>query len=372
MERTVISLAGREAGADWTLLGAADLRADPPDPALADPAELHSYLRDLWLPWRRNGDELIVASGNLGAESIARLSARLGEPIGIVGASRQGLQDAIARQFGDSLLDGAISGLERSEPQFSARPVITRRQGAVFSTLLALVAAAFILAPAVAGFVIVALLSTWFAANAIFRALLVCAGTMKTKAAHAPLPSDNELPVYSILVPLYREANILPALIASLKAIDYPAQRIDAKLIVEADDRETIAALDAIELDARFHVISVPPSLPRTKPKACNFALPFVRGKFLVIYDAEDRPEPDQLRKAVAAFRALPDEIACLQARLNFYNARENFLTRGMLAHGDNGAETLGFGGLRHKTAHPAARAARPHLFRYASDLSRV
>jgi cellulose synthase/poly-beta-1,6-N-acetylglucosamine synthase-like glycosyltransferase len=68
--------------------------------------------------------------------------------------------------------------------------------------------------------------------------------------------------------------------------------------------------------------------LPRTKPKACNYALPFARGEFLVIFDAEDRPESDQLRKAVAAFRSLPDEVACLQARLNFYNADENWLTR--------------------------------------------
>ena len=51
-----------------------------------------------------------------------------------------------------------------------------------------------------------------------------------------------------------------------------------------------------------------------------------------MIYDAEDRPEADQLLKAVAAFRASPRSLACLQARLNFYNADHNWLTRGIMA----------------------------------------
>jgi glycosyltransferase XagB len=108
---------------------------------------------------------------------------------------------------------------------------------------------------------------------------------------------------------------------------DYPKKKLDIKLVLEADDGETIAAAEALKLDNRFEIIRVPVCEPRTKPKACNYALNFARGEFLVIYDAEDRPEPDQLKKAVAAFRAAPPEIACLQARLNFYNASENFLT---------------------------------------------
>ena len=105
------------------------------------------------------------------------------------------------------------------------------------------------------------------------------------------------------------------------------------KLIVEADDLDTAIAADAaMAADERFSVIRVPPGTPRTKPRACNYAMPFVLGEFTVIFDAEDRPEPDQLRKAVAAFRAAPDDVACFQARLNFYNANECWLTRGLMA----------------------------------------
>ena len=84
--------------------------------------------------------------------------------------------------------------------------------------------------------------------------------------------------------------------------------------------------------DGSFEVVCVPDHGPRTKPKAANYALQFARGEYLVIYDAEDRPEPDQLLKAVAAFRAGPRTLACVQARLNFYNADHNWLTRGIMA----------------------------------------
>jgi len=75
-------------------------------------------------------------------------------------------------------------------------------------------------------------------------------------------------------------------------------------------------------------IIVVPDGQPRTKPKACNVGLRFAHGEFLVIYDAEDRPAPDQLRRAVAAFRAAPPEMVCLQARLSYWNVDENALTR--------------------------------------------
>jgi cellulose synthase/poly-beta-1,6-N-acetylglucosamine synthase-like glycosyltransferase len=130
------------------------------------------------------------------------------------------------------------------------------------------------------------------------------------------------------LVPLYREANVLPRLARALLLLDYPRDRLDIKLIVEEDDAPTVAVAREIARRGPFEVVVVPNNQPKTKPKACNYALNFARGEFIVIFDAEDRPERDQLRKAVAAFRGRPKRIACLQARLNFYNANENWLTK--------------------------------------------
>jgi cellulose synthase/poly-beta-1,6-N-acetylglucosamine synthase-like glycosyltransferase len=131
-----------------------------------------------------------------------------------------------------------------------------------------------------------------------------------------------------VLVPMFREAAMLPQLAQALRNIDYPLGKLDIKLVLESGDRETIEAARSLGLEGVFEIIIVPRSQPQTKPKACNFALRFARGEYLVIYDAEDRPEPDQLRKVVATFRRSPPNTACLQCRLSYYNADENWLTR--------------------------------------------
>ncbi len=139
---------------------------------------------------------------------------------------------------------------------------------------------------------------------------------------------EQQLPTYTILVPLYREAEVLPNLVACLSKLDYPTDKLHIMLLIEEDDAETKEACDSLELPTHFHPIIVPHSEPKTKPKACNYGLYASESDLLVIYDAEDRPEPDQLKKAVAAFAELPDNVICLQAKLNYYNQRHNLLTR--------------------------------------------
>src|SRR5262249_12671749 len=56
------------------------------------------------------------------------------------------------------------------------------------------------------------------------------------------------LPIYTVLVPAYREASVLPILAKALSELDYPHHRLDVKLLLEADDRETIAAARALQL----------------------------------------------------------------------------------------------------------------------------
>ncbi len=139
---------------------------------------------------------------------------------------------------------------------------------------------------------------------------------------------EEDLPVFTVLVPMFREAAMLPTLAQGLRNLDYPLGKLDIKIVLEAGDTETIEAARELGLEGVFEIIIVPRSQPQTKPKACNFALRFARGEYLVIYDAEDRPEPDQLRKVVATFRRAPANTACLQCRLNYFNAEENWLTR--------------------------------------------
>jgi cellulose synthase/poly-beta-1,6-N-acetylglucosamine synthase-like glycosyltransferase len=139
---------------------------------------------------------------------------------------------------------------------------------------------------------------------------------------------EKELPWYSVLVPLHHEGPMLPALVERLVALDYPPDRLEVLLLVEADDDETHAALGACHLPPHIRPITVPAGRPRTKPRALNVGLARARGTYVVVYDAEDRPDPEQLRRAVAAFSQLPRRVVCLQARLNFYNRHQTLLTR--------------------------------------------
>ena len=151
---------------------------------------------------------------------------------------------------------------------------------------------------------------------------------------------DHALPIYTLLVPLYREAHMLSPLARALSRLDYPAlgscylmprhpaAKLDIKIILEADDAATIAAARALRLPGMFELVVVPELEPRTKPKALNYALPLARGEYIVIYDAEDRPEPGQLRQALNAFRTGPPNLAAVQARLGVYNPFDTFLSR--------------------------------------------
>jgi cellulose synthase/poly-beta-1,6-N-acetylglucosamine synthase-like glycosyltransferase len=140
--------------------------------------------------------------------------------------------------------------------------------------------------------------------------------------------SDAALPVYTVLVALHREARVVPRLATALARFDYPVAKLDIKFVIEADDRETADALEAAALPARFEIVRVPAGLPRTKPRALNAALPLARGACLVVYDAEDVPDPGQLRAAATRFARASRTTACLQGRLVIDNMADGRLTR--------------------------------------------
>ncbi|MDX1949385.1 MAG: glycosyltransferase [Rickettsiales bacterium] len=140
--------------------------------------------------------------------------------------------------------------------------------------------------------------------------------------------NSEYFPVYSILVPLFKEKELtINQLIKGIKKIDYPQEKLDVKLIVEIDDIETIEVIKSLKPSANFQIIRVPHSLPKTKPKACNYALKYCKGEFVTIYDAEDQPDIYQIKKALMNLEKNNGKLASIQARLNFYNKDENLLT---------------------------------------------
>ena len=139
---------------------------------------------------------------------------------------------------------------------------------------------------------------------------------------------DEDLPIYTILCPLYREVKVLPAFLQNMDNLDWPKDKLEVILLLEENDMETQQAALALQPPFYVRTVIVPHSEPKTKPKACNYGLNFANGEYLVIYDAEDRPDPDQLKKAYLGFLNSKANIACLQAKLNYYNPHQNLLTR--------------------------------------------
>ncbi|MBI2940636.1 MAG: glycosyltransferase [Chloroflexi bacterium] len=209
-------------------------------------------------------------------------------------------------------------------------PVHKIALGALIATVLALALAE----PVAATIALIALVTAVYVVTSGYKLLLVMRSVASERTGIAVEPAElatldeSTLPIYTVLVPLYREAVIVPHLLAGLARLDYPTDKLDVKLLLEADDEETIAAVQRAELPGWIEPILVPPGMPRTKPRACNYGLAAARGEFVVIYDAEDVPDPDQLKKAVVSFRRLGGEVICLQAKLNYYNPRQNLLTR--------------------------------------------
>lgn len=242
--------------------------------------------------------------------------------------SRQHASLNFNREFGTILVESATSTVSDLRYLSSARVVVTKNQKQTIMTILSFLALAMILANESTLIILVFCCSAFFLANAIFKLCLF--GQAAPVNQEKPVKSsvqDDFLPSITILVPLYEEAATLPSIISALSAIDYPRQKLDIKFVFEEGDTPTISMAQKLIRDLDIEIIITPDFAPRTKPKACNYALFQATGDIIVIYDAEDIPDTQQLRKAAHAFFTGTTDLACVQSRLNYYNSRENWLT---------------------------------------------
>ena len=263
-------------------------------------------------------------------DEVGRLTGRIVSPIVCTERDLEALLEAFYR---DDYLQRSTSYLITRSPDESASKVLNRAQQVALGIAALLLIVLGWRFSTVVGVTLSAACSLFYVTFSLYRCYLIYKALRvgsEVKITEAELAAIDEatLPIYTILLPLYREAAVLPILLAGLTRIDYPFTKLDVKLLLEEDDLETRAAADAIQLPAYVHPVIVPASLPRGKPKACNYGLIHAQGEFVVIYDGEDVPDPDQLKKAVLAFRKLPPTIACLQAKLNYFNSQQNLLTR--------------------------------------------
>lgn len=280
-------------------------------------------LRQRYMPFvLMPGEILYVAAGRVGLEAARKANVEV-----IAIADAKDLMFALQQVFGPQILHNACHHLKLDTPAYSAARRFTGPQ-LVFAGLFAIVVASMFYRFPV---------TTMWLSGVAFAITFVLVIAMRL-ASIAPAPprnknrlhilQDAELPVYTVLVPMFRETRVLRQLLAGLSALDYPPEKLDIKLILEETDHKMRKAMSEISLPAHFEIIVVGDAKPQTKPKALNYALHFARGDLAVIFDAEDVPESGQLRLAASRFAAAPAELVCLQASLTYYNANENWLTR--------------------------------------------
>ena len=312
-----------------------DLVQEPPSPDLVRMFPPRFMIQAGFVPIAKTADEATIA---ITERPIEELRDSIRRTLGVrdlqcVVTTPWDIHHSVNRIFEHELVDEAIHSLARERPSQSAQTVLTQAQFIALILGIAGTAAGLFVYPRMTLVVINLALSIVFLSGILFKfgASIASFEALRLKEADKSETdelTDDELPVYTILVPVYRESNVIGLLMKNLAGLDYPPEKLEILVLLEQDDSETIEAAKKAKPPSNVQLITVPNRIPKTKPKACNYGLAFAQGEFLVIYDAEDRPQADQLRKAVAAFRKGPLDLVCVQAALNYFNVRENFLTR--------------------------------------------
>lgn len=303
-----------------------------PDAILADEKRLLASLRD------RRGLRVVLMRTHHGTTrhliadpSIdpARLKQRLTHApqmrSALCIAPPSALRAAVIASCSSRLLFDAQHALLLHSPEFSARTVVTAWQGAAGVGFIFAFLACLWLAPWATILTFHGLASIFFAACVALRLLAYSKARPLRLAPLSPIDSTRQ-PVYSVLIALYREREVLPQLLAALSQLEWPRARLEIKLVCEADDTGTLEVLRSLKLEPCIEVVLVPPGTPRTKPKALSYALPLCSGEIVTLYDAEDRPDPLQLVEAWQRFSKEGPQLACLQAPLVITNGQEGGL----------------------------------------------
>jgi cellulose synthase/poly-beta-1,6-N-acetylglucosamine synthase-like glycosyltransferase len=306
-----------------TGIGAADL-AMTPDPRLIDRLGPVFCLSERLLPLRNLGHATVIAAAD--PEAFNRHRARLEQAFGpilpsLAPAAR--IDATILAARGTTMARAAETRVALAQSCRSYRKPSPATLGLLAGALLASLT---LLRP------ILAILTLWAVATLIVSTLMKAAALIASR--HKPPPESARaatlarLPVVSIMVALYRESNIAARLVKRREKLNYPRDCLDIMLVVEQEDSLTRSTLARADLPPWMRVVVVPAGRVKTKPRALNFGLTQCKGSIVGVYDAEDAPEPDQIRKVVARFAQRGRQVACLQGALDFYNPTKNWLAR--------------------------------------------
>lgn len=309
-----------------------DLVADGPDFTLLQNEDRELYTMEYLLPVSREDGRYTVATADPSDRVFGLIRQRWGANSRIVVTSKFDIFWTLQRAFNTNYTHEIINELYEKSPEKSALKTFTRGQVAIAVMMfLGLLTLLYTKHPT-ASIVVNAMLTLFVTVTLVYKLFLALIGfscPLRVDGQESGDQDEHDLPIYTILIPMLHERKVtIEDLANNITNLDYPAHKLDIKLILEADDHETIKIAKNLHLPSRFEIVLVPPSDPRTKPKACNYALKFAHGEYVTIFDAEDHPDPKQLKLALKAFRNGDPNLACVQCALNYYNSQENWLTR--------------------------------------------
>lgn len=262
------------------------------------------------------------------ATETALQTAKQWDKLVVAHVSPANYRRAVQKVLGKTILRQAVNRLSSRFPELSNKAGPALLQLAVIIWIIGAAMALPHILPKPFDVLLVSLAATFFFMMLVTLRILCLLPSRPSKRVSSVAIPDADLPVYTVLVPVFREVRVLPQLIAALKGLDYPEPQLDIKIILEENDATMHQALAALDLPGCFDILVVPQGHPQTKPRALNYGLSFARGELVTIYDAEDIPDPQQLRIAAQAFKTSGPDLACVQAELVFFNSRENWLTR--------------------------------------------
>ncbi|WP_344752120.1 glycosyltransferase [Gryllotalpicola koreensis] len=316
-------------------IGTVDLAHERFDRELVRRKSGQGYIARGWLPIRRDADGAVIVATFFppSPELADEVEGELESEVRFVATGRWALRSAVLDLFADRFAAHARDALGAREPLLSARMVLSRGQKIGGVVLLVAYIVCLVLWPLNTLVWTVAVGSIAFLLATTFKYVVALHGSRydvveQITQAEVDAIDIDELPMYTVLVPVFREANVVAQLIANLGELDYPRHKLEILVLVEEEDHETRDAVTAADPPFNFRILSIPKGTPQTKPRACNVGLAVATGELLVIYDAEDIPEPDQLKKAYLAFQRGDEDLVCVQAALAYFNDTENPLTR--------------------------------------------
>ena len=296
---------------------------------------LHKFLDALAFPLVQTEDYLeIVIADPSDSININQVEGILGQKVDKFHvAEDMDILKALHITYGLDYLDKAVFGIYDSDRESCAIETFTKPQLIAIGLTLAVGVLFFYFFPINTAITLNLILNFLLFFSISFKFLLTLYGSkMETarKISKAELDAidDDELPFYTILLPVFKESEVIHKLVWNLKNLDYPLEKLDIKLLIESDDAMTYNAVKEMDFPCVFEPLIIPYAQPKTKPKACNYGLYFSKGKYLTIYDAEDIPDNNQLKMVYALFKKISDQYVVVQCALNYFNKKENLLTR--------------------------------------------